>query len=184
MFFLALAIFSWTALAGMLLRHRFGSWQTLTLLPYQSGILFRRGVRSGEVQGKVKVRVPFEKVIILDKRLAPISIEGMLVTLRDGGIAVYGFSGMAELKDTGKAMYSARNYNDVPVYLLICCARTVLNGCTTSRVRTGGDGIAREIAALASPKFEDSGFGLTSFRFTRSWASTPRRDRRRRYFPV
>jgi hypothetical protein len=56
--------------------------------------------------------VPFETVMLLDRRLAPISVENLAVTLIDGAVAVYGFSAMAELRDPTRAVYSARNYNE------------------------------------------------------------------------
>jgi hypothetical protein len=159
------AIF-WMAFLILLIRKRFSS-TAATLLPYQCGLLFRRGKLDRVVEGgKHKVKTNTEFIVIVDKRSTPVNAENLAVSLRDGAVAVFGFSGSVEIVNPSKVLYSAQNYHEVPPYHLLCCSRQVLNQCQSSQVSGPLDRVAQDVSSRAAPRLAASGFLLQSFKLT------------------
>jgi len=154
-------------LAFAVLGTRFGKPLTVTLLQYQAGIVYDRGVRRREVNGgRHRIWTRVEQIVVIDKRPISVSFENRAVTLADGSTAAYGFSGSAEVHDAGKALYSDQNYNNVPACVLLCCSRLVLNTYPSAQLTAKGEKIAQEIVEKARPRLRASGFDLRSFRLT------------------
>lgn len=163
----------WLALCVLAFRRYAGRPTTATLLQYQGGVLYKRGRRIREVAGQVRVWTGVEKVIVVDKRPTSVSFENRAVALSDGATAVYGFSGSAEVRDLSKVLYCARNYSDLPAFVLLCCARVVLNGYPSGRLLASQDGIVQEIVNQAKPRLAAAGFELQAFRFTHLSIAAP-----------
>jgi hypothetical protein len=173
---MVLALLPWAALLGLLIGRMFvGKLTTVTLLQYQGGVLFKRGHQVRELAaGQHRIWTGSEKVIFLDNRPTSVNFENRAVTLSDGATAVYGFSGCAEIRDVSKALYCARNCNDLPAYVLLCYSRLVLNRHASMGLLADQEGIAQEIIHRAKPKLSEAGFELQTFRFTHlSIASAP-----------
>lgn len=139
---------------------------SVTLLEYQRAVLYRKGVPVREVgSGRHMVFTGVEKLMIVDTRPIQVSYEDQAVSLRDGTSALYGVSGAARIQDARKAIYSAGNYNHVPAYVLLCCARIVMNGCNASELKAREAVVAR-IVERAKPRLAAAGFELLSFKLT------------------
>ena len=166
------------SLIGLLLLGRFkGRLSSFTLLEYQRAVLYRRGFPVREVgPGRCRVWIGIEKLIIVDVRPMQVSFENQGVLLRDGSTAIYGISGTARVQDSRKAIYCARNYNQMPSFVLLCSTRLVLNGRTASQLAGSKDAVLDEIINRAKPRLAAAGLELLAFRFSQlSVASiTPR----------
>lgn len=137
-----------------------------TLVEYQRGVLFRRGVPVRDVgPGRYRVWTGFEKIMIVDTRPVQVNYENQAVALRERGAAIYSMSGSARAEDVRKALYAASNYNHVPEFVLLCCARFVLNDCTAAEL-ANRDAVAERIVSRAKPRLAAAGFELLSFRLT------------------
>jgi regulator of protease activity HflC (stomatin/prohibitin superfamily) len=170
-----LAIIAWTILAlALAVRMVFGMPSSFTLLQYQRGLLYRRGKPVREVgPGRHRVWVGIEKILFVDTRPISVSFENRAVTLMDGSTAVYGFSGSAEVDDVRKALYSAGNYNEMPPFVLLCCARSVLNGRNSREIVAQQTEIVEQIAERARPRLAATGFRLLTFRITQLGVASP-----------
>lgn len=170
-----LAFIGWAMLLALVGRRRYiGNPTSATLLEYQGGILYKRGFPVREVHaGKHRVWVPMEKIMILDKRPTMVSFENRAVSLTDGATAVYGFSASAEIRELSKALYSARNYNEVPAYVFLCCTRGVLNSCGSGNLLPRQDALTTEIISKAKARLAVAGFEFQSFRFTHLAIAAP-----------
>src|SRR5450631_4309479 len=108
----------------------------VTLMPYQCGVIYRRGLPTRDVgPGTYTVRTGFEKLIFLDSRPVVVSFENRAVSLQDGWTAIYGFSAIATMQDPRKALYSSVNCSQVPAYVLLCTLRAALNRCASAQLR-------------------------------------------------
>ena len=146
---------------------RQGRPTTVALLPYQRGVLFRRGAPLRDVgPGKHRVWTGVEILIHGDVRPVSVNYENQVVALQDGFAALYGFSASAQVRDIRKAIYSARNYSQVPVSVLLRCVRRNLNACSRSSFPLEKDAIVKRITDEAKARLEQSGFELLSFRLT------------------
>jgi SPFH domain / Band 7 family len=161
-------LFVFLGFLGLLAVGRFkGRLSSFTLLEYQRAVLYRRGLPIKEVgAGHHRVWTGSEKLIIVDTRPIQVSFENLGVALRDGATAVYGISGTAKVQDTRKAIYCARNYNQVPSFVLLCCTRFILNALTVSQLGGSKDAVVEEIINRAKPRLADAGFELLAFRFS------------------
>ena len=113
--------------------------------------------------GRHMVFSGIEKVLILDARPIQVNYENQVVALRDGTVAVYTLSGAAKVREARRAIRSAANYNHVPAFVMLCCARSVLNHCSLAQVNTkeaATDRIVEEVKA----RLVSAGFELLSFR--------------------
>jgi hypothetical protein len=136
----------------------------VTLLEYQRGVLYRRGLPVREVgTGRHLTFIGIEKIMMVDVRPVQVSFESQAVALRDGLTALYSFAGSARIQDARKAVYSAANYNHVPAFVMLCCARLVLNGCSASQLKTK-EAVTEQIVNCAKPRLAAAGFELLSFR--------------------
>ena len=104
--------------------------------------------------------------MILDTRPVQVNYENQTVTLRDGGTALYSMSGSARIQDARRALYAAINYNHVPEFVLLCCARFVLNECTSAELAANREAATEKIVSRAKPRLTAAGFDLLSFRLT------------------
>ena len=101
-----------------------------------------------------------------------IIVENRAVTLVDGMTAVYGLSGSAQVKDAHKALYSAQSFSEVPIFVSLCCSRSVLNACTSSQLMNQR-AVEEQISQQAKLKLESQGFGLLTFRLTQLSVAMP-----------
>jgi hypothetical protein len=139
---------------------------SVTLLEYQRAILYRKGLPVREVgTGRHLIFTGLEKLMIVDTRPIQVSYEDQAVSLRDGSSALYGVSGTARIQDARKAIYSAGNYNHIPAFVLLCCARIVMNASTAAELKAKEAVVAR-IVERAKPRLAAAGFELLSFRLT------------------
>jgi regulator of protease activity HflC (stomatin/prohibitin superfamily) len=162
---ICLAVASFNALRYFVL---VGYPSSYLLLPYQDGILFKRGRPARTIgAGRHRVFVGTEKVLFLDKRPIQVNAEDRAVTLADGATVVYSFSASAQVNDVMKATYAAANYTRVPAFVSLAAARATLNNCRTSRIPTGKAGMEEDIAASCRTRLATAGFELLSFRLTR-----------------
>ena len=165
---MVLATIAWSTLLVLLaVRSSFGMPSSFTLLEHQRGVLFRHGKPLREVgAGRHRVWLGIEKIMFMDTRPLLMSFENRAVTLSDGATAVYGFSGSAEVEDVMKVLYSAGNFEEMPAFVLLCCARLVLNGQSSNLLAAKQIAITDEIVNCAKPRLAASGFRLLNFRMT------------------
>lgn len=163
-----IGILFWCCLLAVVAVRRYVGWPTsVTLLQYQSGVLYRKGYPVRDVgPGRVRVWTGIEKVILVDTRPIPVSFENRAVALTDGQTAVFGFSGNADVSDARKALYSAQNLNQVPAYVLLVCSRAVLNQQSGANLKIGQNLIEEQIAGQAKARLKEQGFNLLSFRLS------------------
>lgn len=153
---------------GLLALRRFrGGLSSITLLEYQRAVLYRRGLPVREVgPGRHRLWTGREKLVTVDNRPIQVSFENQGVALRDGSTAVYGITATARVQDTRKAIYCARNYNQMPSFVLLCSTRLVLNGLTASQLAGSKDVVVEEIINRAKQRLADAGLELLAFRFS------------------
>jgi hypothetical protein len=164
----AIAVLFWVLVSATLLIRRYLGWPTnITLLPYQKGVLYKKGYAVRDVgPGGLRVGAGIEKVIIVDTRAIPVSFENRPVALTDGQTAVFGFSASAEVEDAHKALYSAQNYSQVPAFVLLICSRIALNQQSGANLKISQVMIEEQIMKHAKVRLESQGFSLLSFRLT------------------
>jgi len=164
----------WLLFLGVVaVRFYLGKPSFVTLLEYQQGVLYRKGRPVRDLgPGRIRVWPAIEKVIIVDARTIPIIVENRAVTLVDGMTAVYGLSGSAQVKDAHKALYSAQSFSEVPIFVSLCCSRSVLNACTSSQLMNQR-AVEEQISQQAKLKLESQGFGLLTFRLTQLSVAMP-----------
>jgi len=156
------------------LRTRVGIPSSHSILPFQGGLLYRRGRPIREVgPGRHRVFVGREKIILLDKRPMQVNVERRGVTLADGATAVYGFTASAEVRDVRKALYSSANYTQLPGFVTLCVTRIVLNRSPSSQIRYGQAALTEEIVNACRSRLAEAGFELLSFRFTHLVVAAP-----------
>lgn len=135
-----------------------------TILPYQKGVLFVRGLSVRDVgPGKYWVWPRREFLVYLDTRPVAVHVENQVVTLANGSVAVYSISAGASVEDARKAIYRARDYEHVPGFLLLGAARRVLNSKAPGALVAGREGIEKEIVDSVTPRLADAGFSLDNF---------------------
>jgi regulator of protease activity HflC (stomatin/prohibitin superfamily) len=172
---MALALIAWAALGLLVLMQTYvGMPSSFTLLEHQRGVLYRKGKPVRELgPGRHRVWVGIEKVLFLDTRPISVSFDNRAVTLSDGATAVYGFSGSAEVVDVQKALYSSGNFSEMPAFILLCCARSVLNGQSSVVVMARQASIVDQIMERARPRLSAVGFQLLTFRMTQLNMASP-----------
>jgi regulator of protease activity HflC (stomatin/prohibitin superfamily) len=146
---------------------RRGKPTNVTLLPYQRGVLFRMGLPLRDVgPGNHRVWTGTELLVHGDTRPISVNFENQVVALQDGFAALYGFSASAQVQDMRKAIYSARDYTNVPAFVLLRCARRHLNLSSAASIKAGKDAIVTRIGEEAKTRLGAAGFSLVSFRLT------------------
>jgi hypothetical protein len=144
-----------------------GKPASVTLLPYQRGILFRKGVPVRDVgPGVHRVWTGTELLVHGDTRPISVNYEKLVVDLQDGFAALYSFSASVEVQNMRKAVYSARNYTNVPAFVLLGCTRRHLNACFGTSLNLERDTVVSRIMEDAKAKLSTAGFNLMSFRLT------------------
>lgn len=158
----------WAALIGVAVYFdRWGKPTNVVLLPYQRGVLFRRGTPIRDVgAGKHRVWSGSEILIHGDVRPVSVNYENQVVALQDGFAAMYGFSASAQVRDIRKAIYCARNYSQLPASVLLCVTRRHLNASSKSALPVEKQVIINRIMQEAKARLDQSGFDLLSFRLT------------------
>jgi SPFH domain / Band 7 family len=152
-------------IVGIIRLGRLGRLTTVALLPYQQGVLFGQGQPVRDVgPGKYRVWAGRELLVHGDVRPISVNYENQCVALADGFAALYGFSASVEIRNFRKAMYSARNYTQVPSAILLRCARRQLHLTSSSAIKMDKEGVANRISQSAKAKLAESGFELASFR--------------------
>lgn len=160
------ALFCLAFVMTLLALRIFGGWLSVgTLIEYQRGVVYRRGVPIRDVgPGRYRVWTGIEKVMTLDARPVQVNYENQGVMLNEGGSAIYSVSGSARVNDVRKAVYAATNCNNVPAFVMLCCTRFVLNNSTSAQVMANRDAIVEQIINRAEPRLAAAGFELLSFR--------------------
>lgn len=154
---------------------RYGRPTTITLLPYQRGVLYKRGEPIRDCgPGKHRVQSGIEVLIHLDARPISVNYENLLVSLQDGYVAGYSVSASAQVCDVRKALYSARNYSHVPPFVVLCCTRKELSAHSGDSLRVDQSAIENRIHAQVKARLDAAGFELLSFRLTRLVVGTLR----------
>jgi regulator of protease activity HflC (stomatin/prohibitin superfamily) len=154
-------------LSVVVLRIYAGWLVSATLVEYQVGVLFRRGFPVRDVgPGRYRVWTGFEKIMLVDARPIQVRCDNQYAMSRDGAGVVYSFSGSARVRDVRKALYAAANYSHIPSFVLLCCARFVLNDSTSAQIAANKDAVVEQIINRARPRLEVAGFELLSFRLT------------------
>jgi hypothetical protein len=164
---LILVVF-WVLVIGAITHFaRRGKLTTVTLLPYQRGVLFKMGKPVRDVgPGKYRVWAGSELLVHGDTRPISVTHENLVVALAEGFSALYGFSASVQVRDMRKAIYSARDYTQVPAGVLLRCVRQGLHTTAASSLKMDKDGVANRIGQKAKAKLEAAGFELSAFRLT------------------
>jgi SPFH domain / Band 7 family len=163
-FFLVFVFFGLLSLAIVQL-NRLGKRTTVALLPHQRGVLFRAGKPVRDVgPGKYRVWAGRELLVHGDVRPISVNYENQLVALADGFAALYGFSASVQVRDIRKAMYSARDYTQVPASVLLRCARRQMHLSSSSSLKIDKEAVTNLITQSAKAKLAAAGFELLSFR--------------------
>ena len=159
-----ISLLFWGGLIGLIWYfERRGKPTTVTLLPYQRGVLFRTGLPLRDVgPGKHRVWTGTELLVHGDTRPVSVNYENLVVALQDSTAALYGFSANAHVQDMRKAIYSARDYTSVPAFVLLRCARRHLNGCSAAALKLEREAIINRITDDATKRLAATGFALTS----------------------
>ena len=163
-----LLVFMCAAIIGLyFFRYRVGYPSKYSLLPFQRGLLFRRGRPVREVgPGRHRVFLGSEKILFLDVRPIEFKVEQRAVGLADGGTAVYGFATSAEIRDVKKAMYASASYSQLPAFVSLCVTRATLGRCKANDIRTAQAALSEEITEACRTRLAAAGFDLLSFRFS------------------
>lgn len=174
-----LAVLVWIGLlGGLIILKKFGRPTTVTLLPYQGGILYSEGYPVRDVgAGKYRVWAGTQILIHGDVRPITVSFDQLIVGLSDGQVALYGFSATAEVTEVRKAFYSARNYPDIPPSVLLRCARKHLSASSVKSLHLEKDSVSERISEDAGKRLSSAGFKLTAFRITRLAVGSPKTGR-------
>jgi hypothetical protein len=175
---LAIILLFWAALIGLAvyLNDR-GKPTYVTLLEYQRGVLYRRGVPVREVGcGKHRVWTGTELLVHADTRPISISFENQVVALQDGNSALYGILASAQIRDIRKVIASARDYNHVPPAVLLRCARLHLNACSQSSLALNKEAVVNKITQDAKTRLHAAGFELISFRLSQLAIGTAKKQ--------
>lgn len=144
---------------------RRGTPTFVNLLPHQRGVLFRQGKPLRDVgPGKHRVWSGTELLVHGDVRPISVTFENQVVALQDGFAAAYGFSASAQVTDIRKALYSARDYTQVPVAVLLRCTRRHLNACRGDSLKMGKEALVNRITEDAKSRLSKAGFELVSYR--------------------
>ncbi len=150
---------------GIAQLNRLGRLTTVVLLPHQRGVLFKQGRPVRDVgPGKYRVWAGRELLVHGDVRPITVNYENQVVSLADGFAALYGFSANVEVRDIRKAMYSARDFTQVPAAVLLRCARRQLHLSSSSSLKVDKDSVSNRITEAAKAKLTATGFELMSFR--------------------
>lgn len=167
--------FFFAALVSILwIRRSAGNFTFVSLMPFQKGILYRKGLPVRDVgPGRHGVWAGREKIIFLDVRPTTVSFENRAVTLQDGCTAVYGLTGSAEVRDVRKAIYASNNANHLVAFALLIAARSVLSGYASETLKLKRDAITAEISQRARTRLSVAGIELLNFRFTQVGIAPP-----------
>jgi hypothetical protein len=163
----------WLSLSFWYLGPR-GKLTSITLLPYQRGVLYKKVYPVHDVgPWKHRVWAGTELLVHGDVRPITVNYERLIVGLKDGLGALYGFSASVQVDDMRKAIYSARDYTNVPAAVFLCCARRHLSSCSGKTLGLEKDAVANGIAEDAKARLGKAGFSLISFRLTQLAVGTP-----------
>lgn len=170
--YLIIALLAYAGILAFSIRK--GVPTTYTLVEYQRAVLYRRGLPVKEVgPGRYWVWTKYEKFFTVDTRPIQVAFENQGAVLRTGLTPSFGVLGSARVTSARKAIYSARNYNQMPAFILLGCTRSVINGLTVQQLEEGKEKIAAEVISRATPRLQAAGFELISFRLTQLTIPTP-----------
>jgi hypothetical protein len=148
-----------------------------SLLPYQAGIIYKRGRPMREVgPGCHRVMLGSEKILFLDRRPVKVNAENRLVILSDGSAVIYSFEASAEVRDVKRVLYSSALYSHMPAFVTVCVTRGILNQARADNVLLGRVLLEQRIFSACMSRLEVAGFTLQSFHFTRLEIAKSLRD--------
>jgi len=158
------ALVIWVFLLGKISGLYLGKYTSVTLLEYQSGIVYRNGYPARNVgAGLHRIWSGREKIFFVDARPIFVNLSNQVATLSDGSIFVYDVRGSALISDVKKTLYSAQNYNQLPAFIMVCAARSALNGMTSDEIKVLRNGITNAMNEAVRIKLRDAGFELSTF---------------------
>jgi hypothetical protein len=175
---IAIILLFWAAVIGLAVYlNSKGKATRVTLLEYQRGVLYRRGLPVREVGcGKHRVWSGTDLIVHADTRPISISFDNQVVTLQDGKAALYGILASAQIRDIRLVISSARDYNHVPPVILLRCTRLHLNRCSQSSLALNKDAVVNKITQDAKTRLGAAGFELLSFRLSQLAFATPKKQ--------
>ena len=148
---------------------------TQSLLPFQRGVLFRRGHPVREVgPGRHRIFVGREKIVYLDSRPIDVKSGYRIVALADGSIAEFAFTASCEIRDVQKVMYSSAYFSSFPIFVALSTSRAVLNGCERAQIESAVPAVAGQVMEACRTRLTSAGFDLKSFTFIRLAIAAPR----------
>jgi SPFH domain / Band 7 family len=136
-----------------------------TVLEYQRAVFFRNGRPHHDVEpGVHKVLLGRDYIIFGDVRPIVVNIENHQVASRDGAIVRYSFLANAEVQTFRIALYSARNFSEIPYYILRRNVRAALFAQSREGLMGTCDVLAKGIEDRTRRDLNQVGFDLKDFR--------------------
>lgn len=147
--------------------HALGKKTRVTLMEYQGGILFSRGVPQSVVgPGGHTVWQGRDFLLYVDTRPRPMNFEGRTTGLADHSAAAYDVFATVRITDVKKAIYSARDPFQGAAAAILCTSRSVINGVKREDLTTDLESVTRNITERLQRRLEESGFVLESLRIS------------------
>ena len=144
-----------------------GKKTKVTLMEYQGGILFSRGLPKATVgPGKHTVFQGRDFIVYVDLRPRPLNFERRGTGLADHSAVLYDVFATVKISDVKKAIYCARDTFQGAAAAILCCTRAELNRATREQLATNAEAVTRDISALLQRRLGDLGFQLESLRIS------------------
>lgn len=138
------------------------------VMEYERGVVFRKGLPFKDVgPGRYAIIREREFLVRIDVRPKTVSAEQQAVGMQDGRFAVYSLFASTSISDPRKAMYSARDYNEVPIYAVRRRSRSAIASQTAASLSIGVSGLTSMIAKEVSQDLQRTGMRLDEFKITR-----------------
>jgi len=138
-----------------------------TIMEYQRGAFFRKGIFVREVGAGVhKVLLGRDYIVYGDVRPISFNFERQTVALRDGSLAQYSFYATAEIRDFRKALLCARNYSDMPYYVVRRELRAAIFALDSANFGISRLSVETAVRERVGQHLERAGFELTDFKVT------------------
>lgn len=145
-----------------------------TVMEFQRGILFRKGMPYEDVgPGVHSTLLGRDFVVYGDVRSTSMNFENQTVAMRDGSFAQYSFFASATVRDFRKAVYSARNFTEMPYYILRRAVRGTISRQGREISAAGTNALEKNIQQRASKELEEVGFSLDEFSLSHLQLSAP-----------
>jgi len=138
-----------------------------TLTEYQRGAFFQKGMFVREVGAGVhKVLLGRDYIVYGDVRPISFNFERQTVALRDGSFAQYSFYATAEVRSFKAALFSVRDYSEMPYYILRRELRAAIFAQDPQNFSISRRSIENAVRERLGVQLESAGFELKDFRLT------------------